>query len=563
MSEEKKTSIAEAEEFNRQLAQEAAELKRKAAEAAEALRLKAESAATAAAEAAETASGAVESAFEAATDVRELIPDRAEETAGENTIKFRTKKVPSAKSSKKAAAKAAAEKAETPSETAPAAEEAPAAQPSAEVPAEEAAPSGETEKLSEEILQAAAAEDAPAADEAAPEEAAVPEKKSRKQLRAEKRAARQAEKAAKKAAKEAEAQPAPQEDESQPEAEAQPAPQEAAVQAEDAPQTESQAPEASEPAPQEPAAEPSDAQGETPQELRPEDDPRLIRLVKLEEAKIAARNKSGQHRKGVGFISSLLFVLALLCAVYGGIVVFILGTGAWFNFIWLIAAGVLLILSFILSHHSRLPKFLKALLVLIILACAANFGVFLYRDIVFAAEGPAENARWLIVLGAKVNGTTPSVEFQARIDKAAEYIRDADFARLRSKTAALPPIVKIITTGGKGDDEGAAEGDVAARVLLGLGFDQARIFTENTSSTTLENFQNAKQIIIAQGGTVFDDVVVVTSSFHLYRAIKLAKACGFNSVTGLGSTGLAVLLPHYYLREYAAIIKEVYLGHFG
>ena len=100
-------------------------------------------------------------------------------------------------------------------------------------------------------------------------------------------------------------------------------------------------------------------------------------------------------------------------------------------------------------------------------------------------------------------------------------------------------------------------------MLLSLGFDQSRIFTESTSTTTLENFQNAKEIIIAQGGTVFDDVVVVTSNFHLYRAIKLAKACGFTAVTGIGSTGLAVLLPHYYLREYAAIIKEVYMGHFG
>ena len=37
--------------------------------------------------------------------------------------------------------------------------------------------------------------------------------------------------------------------------------------------------------------------------------------------------------------------------------------------------------------------------------------------------------------------------------------RDADFARLRTKTTPLPPYVNIITTGGKGDDEGAAEGE--------------------------------------------------------------------------------------------------------
>ena len=523
MSDEKKTSIAEAEEISRELAKAAAELKQQA----EDLRRDQEDAAARLRQRMDAAAETAASADEAPTEVRDLIPENADEAPGENTIKFRTKKVPKAKQ---------------------------AASKPAEKPAKAAAPAGDAEKAeigapAEEPKQEAAvqaAEGVPAADEP-PAEAPAPEKKTRKQLREEKRAAKQAEKAAKKAAAK------------HPETEA---PAEGPVPASPSGVSEEgHADGAKQPAESEPAEKPDPADAE--KKPSPEDNPELIRLVKLEEAKIAARNKTGHRKRGVGFISSILFVVAMLCAVYGGIVVFILGTGAWFNFIWLIGAGVLLILSFILSHHSRLPKVLKALLVLIILACCANFGVFLYRDIAFAAEGPAEGARWLVVLGAKVNGTTPSVEFQARIDKAAEYVRDADFARLRAKTAALPPLVKVITTGGKGSDEGAAEGDVAARVLLSLGFDQSRIFTESTSTTTLENFQNAKEIIIAQGGTVFDDVVVVTSNFHLYRAIKLAKACGFTAVTGIGSTGLAVLLPHYYLREYAALIKEAYMGHFG
>ena len=435
MSEDIKSSIAEAEELSRQMAQEAAALKKQTAMSAEELLQQLSDDAEKARDRAEKAAdGIIEPLEEAATEVRDLIPEDPDKSAGERTLKFRTKKVTNA--------------------TQPV----------------------DPEAYAEKQAQLAAENAARAEEQKAGEEQKT-------------------------------------------------------------------------------------AEEEKP--LRPEDDPRLIRLVKLEEAKITARNKSGGRRRGVGLISSILFVLAMLCAVYGGLVVFILGTGAWFNFIWLIGAGVLLILSFILSHHSRLPKFFKAVIVLLILACCVNFGVFLYRDIVFAADGPADNARWLIVLGAKVNGTEPSVEFKARLDKAAEYVRDADFERLRTKTASLPPPVTIVTTGGKGADEGAAEGDVAARVLIGLGFDESRILTENVSTTTLENFQNAKSIIMANGGTVFDDVVVVTSSFHLYRAIKLAKACGFNSVTGLGSTGLAVLLPHYYLREYAAIIKEVYLGHFG
>ena len=528
MSEEKRTSIAEAEELSRQMAEAAAELAKQTAD----LRRDQEDAAAELAQHINEASAELNKLVDkAAYNVRELIPEDADDKHGENTIKFRTKKVAAAKKAEKAAVLSEPSEAPQPSEE-------------AQEPAEEVMPSEEPE--------------APAPAAETPAEPPQPEKKTRKQLRAEKRAQKQAEKAAKKA----ESQPAAEaetkaEEPDAPAAEAASETEQSSAEAPAAPETEEKQ--------EEPVSEQTEKPEPEPEEkpYRPEEDPELIRLVKLEEAKLTARAKAGTHRKGVGFISSVLFVAAILFAVYGGIVVFILGTDFWFNFAWLIGAGILLILSFMLSHHSHLPKLLKALLVIILLAICANFGTFLYRDIAFAAEGPAENARWLIVLGAKVNGTSPSVEFQARIDKAAEYVRDADFARLRAKTAALPPLVKIITTGGKGADEGAPEGEVAAKVLLGLGFDQARIFTENTSTTTLENFQNAKQLIIANGGTVFDDVVVVTSSFHLYRAIKLAKACGFTSVTGLGSTGLAVLLPHYYFREYAAIIKEVYLGHFG
>ena len=289
----------------------------------------------------------------------------------------------------------------------------------------------------------------------------------------------------------------------------------------------------------------------------------LLRLVKLENAKSAARSKHKTKRNGVGVVSSLLFIAAVLCAVYGAIVVMTLGTGNWFNFVWLIGAAVLMIFSFTLSRHSRLPKVLKFLLFLALVACIVNFGVFLYKDISFAANGPGTETRWVIILGAKVNGTMPSVEFQARIEKAAEFVREADFERTSSKSASLPPIITIVTTGGQGEDEGAAEGDVAARVLRSYGFDSSRLLVETVSASTQENLKNARDLIIAEGGTMYDDVVIVTSTFHLYRAIRLANSVGFQNVSGLGSKGLDLLLPHYYFREYAAIIKEAYLGRFG
>ena len=287
-----------------------------------------------------------------------------------------------------------------------------------------------------------------------------------------------------------------------------------------------------------------------------------VEIEKERARTVRANKKSKKRRKGAGPISGLLAALAFLCLIYGIIVVFILGTGHWFNFIWLIGAVVLFILSFLFSTHSGVPGLIKAILGLAILACVVNFGMFAYKAITRSSAKPDYDAKWVIVLGAKVNGTSPSVEFQARLEKTVAFISTADLNKAASG-ADQSQYARIITTGGQGQDEGAAEGDVAARVLTSLGIGQDRIIVENKSSTTQENLRFAKELITAQGGTVYDPVLVVTSGFHLYRAERLAWAEGYENVSGLGSTGLAVLVPHYYVREYAAYVKEAALGHFA
>ena len=286
-------------------------------------------------------------------------------------------------------------------------------------------------------------------------------------------------------------------------------------------------------------------------------------LEKEKERTVRANKKSKKRRKGAGPLSGLFAALAFLFLIYGIAVVFILGTGHWFNFIWLIGAVVLIILSFLFSNHSKLPGLIKFILGLAILACVVNFGMFAYKAASKAAAEPSQEAKWIVVLGAKVNGTAPSVEFQARLEKTVAFVSAQDLSRAASSKIDSIPVSTIITTGGQGADEGAAEGDVAARVLTSLGIEQDRIIIDNKSSTTQENLRFAKELIMANGGTVYDPVLVVSSGFHLYRAERLAWAEGYENVSGLGSTGLAVLVPHYYVREYAAYIKEASLGHFS
>ncbi len=271
--------------------------------------------------------------------------------------------------------------------------------------------------------------------------------------------------------------------------------------------------------------------------------------------------RNSRKKKGAGFVSILFFILAMVSFAYGVSVLSFFRSKNWFNYIWFSAGAVFLLFSFLFSGNSGVPKAIKWILGILILACVANFGIFTYRVIDMQLRRPPETADWVIVLGAKVNGTSPSTEFAARIDKAREYA-----APIISKEIVDPDNkheLRIIATGGQGEDEGAAEADVCAAVLRDKGIPMLRVLTESRSTTTNENLINAMEIIKANGGSEQDKVLIVSSGFHLYRASKLAKALGYGNTEFLGSTGLPILVPHYIVREYAANIKENMMGSFG
>ena len=88
--------------------------------------------------------------------------------------------------------------------------------------------------------------------------------------------------------------------------------------------------------------------------------------------------------------------------------------------------------------------------------------------------------------------------------------------------------------------------------LIGLGIEDVRIFLEDRSHNTRENFKFAKEIADEQGmGT---EVAVVTQGFHMYRAIQLAKAAGFEPYSLVAETD-PLLFPEYYGRELLSLTK--------
>ena len=154
---------------------------------------------------------------------------------------------------------------------------------------------------------------------------------------------------------------------------------------------------------------------------------------------------------------------------------------------------------------------------------------------------PASGEVTVIVLGAMVNGSEPSLMLRRRLDKAMEYMH-------------RNPEAVCVVTGGQGPGEDLPEAEVMGDYLERFGIASDRIIREIESSNTRENFLFGA-VLLEEQGLESRPVVVVTDSFHQLRAYIFAKSAlpysgGFYAISSLTPWGL---LPAYWVRELLGI----------
>ena len=114
-----------------------------------------------------------------------------------------------------------------------------------------------------------------------------------------------------------------------------------------------------------------------------------------------------------------------------------------------------------------------------------------------------------------------------------------------------PPI--LIPSGGKGNDEKISEAEAMERYLIAKGIPVNQIIKEDQSTTTYENLKNSKAIIDAQEGSKI--TVLVTSNYHMYRALRYCRKIGLKCL-GVGSHVALYYWPSAIIREFIAIHAE-------
>jgi len=117
----------------------------------------------------------------------------------------------------------------------------------------------------------------------------------------------------------------------------------------------------------------------------------------------------------------------------------------------------------------------------------------------------------MIVLGAQVKASgEPSVQLDWRLDKAVEMY--------------LASPCPVVVCGAQGADEPRPEAEVMRDLLIERGVPADFIYTDPTSMDTYQNIHNAKEIIQQLG---LHRPLIITSDYHLPRAMEILKAEGF------------------------------------
>lgn len=185
------------------------------------------------------------------------------------------------------------------------------------------------------------------------------------------------------------------------------------------------------------------------------------------------------------------------------------------------------------KHLLPLPA--RIIILLVTLAVVAYTGIIGYVCInersVQTTVPEKDSYDAIIVLGAQVKKDgTPNVQLSWRLDAACE--------------AYGRKVVPVVVCGAQGRDEPVTEAEAMKKYLMEKGVPETDIHMDPESFNTNQNLKNAAALLKSIPDV--RKVLIVTSDYHVPRALALAKDLGYEAC-GLGSP----CKPEYWLRNHA------------
>lgn len=183
----------------------------------------------------------------------------------------------------------------------------------------------------------------------------------------------------------------------------------------------------------------------------------------------------------------------------------------------------------------------RKLITVILITLAAAFIAVEALILIYGRKPYSDDADIVLILGARVYGSTPSPALSMRLDKALEY--------LQSNMDAV-----ILVSGAKGSGEDVTEAHAMREYLVERGILEDRVILEEESTNTYENIRNSLNIL--GGNQDGRRLLIVSNNFHVLRAKLIARKLGWDAGT-LGSASPPSVVLQYHIREFFGIMKSL------
>ncbi len=250
-------------------------------------------------------------------------------------------------------------------------------------------------------------------------------------------------------------------------------------------------------------------------------------------------------------ISIILLVAFCLIFVVYALALFFTGFGGYLSLIWFVPAFLCVLFALMIKGKITLKKWQKLMMMYVLVPIVLFF--LIVEGIIISGffQKPKEEPKYIVVLGATVYDHGPCYILRQRLKESKKW-------------ADVYPEAMIVVTGGQGKDEPFTEGSEMKRYLVEeLGVSKDRIIVEEKSMNTFENMTFSGEILEnTDDAFSYEEtpVLLVTNNFHMYRAMRIAKKAGFENLSGAPSGTYPYLFPHYMVREFGAVLKNVALG---
>lgn len=246
----------------------------------------------------------------------------------------------------------------------------------------------------------------------------------------------------------------------------------------------------------------------------------------------------------------LLWALAALFAVFGTLLRAVPGVRFSGLLCWCAAAVWIVFAVLDGAGEKKWAKLCKRILLVLL---AAGFALFAAMETLVLRDNHTDAAdqdvTCVIILGAGVNGMEPSLMLTTRLRTTLDFVADR-------------PDVPIICSGGQGAGEDITEAECMARWLVEHGIAQERIWKEEKSTSTRENFAFSTQLMADHGIDTTANFAFVTNDYHVARAKRIAGVPWAYGVAATLPRNLYydTLQLNYYLREAFAMAEFFITG---